>query len=188
MAVDNNTEGIPRSEAHAPNTETNTSRNRSSRRNFIKAGPSSRAIRDFAGETKDVEAVLTLVTEQVDKGVMFERFQETLKNYVLKNLENGEDLVPLIMKLEDPTTIFEDKHAPNDLTETELASPVKVKMWELRIKQYLSREWKLRGKIHKLYAIVLGQCTQALRSTLKGNPEYETKSIIFDVLWLLKLF
>ena len=91
------------------------------------------------------------------------------------------------MKLEDPTTIFEDKHAPKDLRETQLARPVKVKMRELRIKQYLSREWKLRRNIHKLYAIVLGQCTQALRSTLKGDPECETKSKIFDVLWLLKL-
>ena len=61
------------------------------------------------------------------------------------------------MKLEDPTTVFEDKHAPKDLTETELASPVKVKMRELRIKQYLSREWKLRGNTHNFYAIVLGQ-------------------------------
>ena len=74
MAANNNTEGFPRAEACAPNTETNTSRNRSSWRNFRNAGPSSRAIRYFAGKTKDVEAVLTLVTEQVDKGVTFERF------------------------------------------------------------------------------------------------------------------
>ena len=79
------------------------------------SGPSNRAIKDFVGETKDVEAVLTLVTEKVDKGVMFERFQETLKTYVLKNLENWEDLVSLIMKLEDPTSVFEDKHAPRTL-------------------------------------------------------------------------
>ena len=98
------------------------------------------------GETKDVEAVLTLVTKKVEKGVTLERFQETLKNYVLKNLENGEDIVPLVTKLEDPTTTFEANHALIDLTEEQLMSTVKVKMWELRIKQYLSREWKLRGK------------------------------------------
>ena len=91
-------------------------------------------IKDFSVETKYIESVLTLVTEQADKGVTFERFPETLKNYVLKNLENGEDLVPIILKLEDPTTIFEDKHAPKDLMETELASPIKVKMWEIHIK------------------------------------------------------
>lgn len=187
MAANNNTEGVPRAEARAPNTETNTLRNRSSRRNFRNAGPSSRVIRDFSGETKDVETVLTLVTEKFYKGVTLDRFQETLKNYVPKNMENGEDLVPIITKLKDPTTIFEDNHAPKDLTETKLASPVKVKMWELRIKQYLNRERKLRGNIHKLYPIILGQCTQVLMSTLKGDPEYEAKSEIFDVLWLLTI-
>ena len=34
--------------------------------------------------------------------------------------------------------------------------------------------------------MVLGQCTQALRSTLKGESEYEDKSGSLDVLWLLK--
>ena len=166
--------------------KTNTTRSRISRRKFRNAGPSNRAVRDFSGETKEVEAVLTLVTEQVDKGVTFDIFQERLRNYVLKNLENGEDVIPVITKLEDPTTTFEENHAPGDLTEAELASPVKVKMWELRIKKFLSREWKLRGNLHKLYAVVLGQCTQALRSTLKGEPEYEIKYGSFDVLWLLK--
>ena len=57
----------------------------------------------FFRQKKDIEAILTLVTEQVDKGVTFERFQETLKNYVLKSLENGEDIVTLVMKLKDHT-------------------------------------------------------------------------------------
>ena len=76
------------------------------------------------------------------------------------------------MKLEDPFTDFETNNAPVDLTEVELASPVRVKMWEICIKRYLDREWKLRGNLHKLYSVVLGQCTHALRSTLKGDPEY----------------
>ena len=75
--------GIPRAEASPPNTDNNSPR-RPSRRNFRNAGPGNRAIRDFAGETKEVEAVLTLVTEQVDKGVTFEIFQDRLRNYVLK--------------------------------------------------------------------------------------------------------
>ena len=118
---------------------------------------------------------MKLVTKKIQKGVTFERFQETLKKYVSKNLENGEDIVPLVMKLDDPTKTFEANHAPVDLMEEQLMSPLKVNLWELLIKHYLSREWKLRGNFHKLYAIVLGQCTKALRSTLKGDPEYEEK-------------
>ena len=89
------------------------------------------------------------------------------------------------MKLEDPTTVFEKNHAPGDLKEEYLKSTIKVKMWELHIKQYLSREWKIRGNIHRVYAIILGKFTQALRSTLKGDPEYVAKSEMFVILWLL---
>ena len=89
------------------------------------------------------------------------------------------------MKLEDPTTTFEANHAFLELMEEQLMGPLKVKMWELLIKKYLSREWKLRGNVHKLYAIFLGQCTQALRSTLKGDPEYEEKSERFNLLWFI---
>ena len=89
------------------------------------------------------------------------------------------------MKIEDLFTGFETNHAPVHLTDVELVSPVKVKMWELCIKRYLDREFNLRGNLHKLYAVVLGQCTHALRSTLKGDPEYDRISSTLDVIWLL---
>lgn len=71
------------------------------------------------------------------------------------------------MKLKDPTINLEANHAPIELTD------VKVMMWELFIKHYLSREWKLRGNIQKNYAIVLVQFTKPLRLTLKSDPVYK---------------
>ena len=88
MAANNNAEEVPRTEAPTPNRESTTTRNRNSRRFFRNSGSNNRQIRDFSGETKDIEAILTLVMDQVDKGVTFNRFQETLKNYVLKRLED----------------------------------------------------------------------------------------------------
>ena len=38
----------------------------------------------------------------------------------------------------------------------------------------------------KIYGLVIGQCTPALRSTLKGDDEYNNKSESFDALWLMK--
>ena len=113
--AENITPVTPRGEAQPPNTDTNA--RRPSRRNFRNVGPSNRSIRDFAGETKEVEAVLTLVTEQVDKGVTFEIFQERLRNYVLKSLKNGEDVISVIKNIEDPSATFEVNHAQGDLTE-----------------------------------------------------------------------
>ena len=174
MADNANADEVPRTDSPTPDRQSTTTLNRNGRINFINAGSkvsNNKEIRDFSGETKDVEAIFTLVTKQVDKGVTFERFQETLKNYVLKSLENGEDMVPLVMNLKYPTTTFKSNHYLVDLTEEQLKSPIKVKMWELFIKYYLSQEWKLWGNVHKLYMIVLVQCTQSLRQTFKGDPK-----------------
>ena len=84
MAAKVNAEEASRAEAPPPNRKTNSTRNRSGKRIFWNSGASKRSIRYFAGETKEVEAFLTLVTEKVDKGVTLKSFQDTLKNYVLK--------------------------------------------------------------------------------------------------------
>ena len=49
--------------------------------------------KDFKGETTELNAVLGLITERLDQGVTFEKFQNVLKNYVLKNFHKAEDIV-----------------------------------------------------------------------------------------------
>ena len=50
----------------------------------------------FKGETPELNAVLGLITERLDQGVTFEKFQEVLKDYVLKNFHKSEDIVEMI--------------------------------------------------------------------------------------------
>ena len=78
MAYNANAEEVSRTEDSTPNRESNTKRNRTGRRNVRNAGSDNRQIRYFSGETKDIEVILTLVTNKVNKEVTFERFQETL--------------------------------------------------------------------------------------------------------------
>ena len=106
MADNANAEEVPRTDYPNPKRESSTTRNMTVWWNFRNYHSKNRKIRVFAGKKKYIEAVLTLVSEQVNKGVTFERFQETLKNYVSKNLENGEDIVTLVMKLKDHTPTF----------------------------------------------------------------------------------
>ena len=39
---------------------------------------------------------------------------------------------------------------------------------------------------NKVYAIVIGQCSQSLQSTVKGNYKCISKYRVFDAIWLLK--
>jgi len=143
-------------------------------------------IKGFVGETPELVAVLTLLSEKVEKGVMFDVFQKKLKNYAIKNFNKKEDISILIANLEDPLKDFETNNAPMNLSTTEAANQMEVKKWEMNLKMYLLCEENLWQNIVKNYGIVIGQCTPALRSTLKSDNDYTTNSMAFNSLWLLK--
>jgi len=48
-------------------------------------------LRSFLGETPELDAVIGLLSERLDKGVTFERFRDQVKNYVLKNYKKAEE-------------------------------------------------------------------------------------------------
>jgi len=113
----------PGTEANTnPTTPSNQTRNNGRRGNY-RSGNESSAVRtetkNFVGETPDLETILTLVTEKVEKGVTFDKFQDRLKNHILKTFKNAEDIICLITDLKDSVDGFEAKHAPTEPTPEE---------------------------------------------------------------------
>ena len=49
--------------------------------------------KDFKGEAPELNSLLRLITERLDQGVTFEKFQDVLKNYVLKNFHKAEERI-----------------------------------------------------------------------------------------------
>jgi len=111
-------------------------------------------LQKFNGETPELDAVLGLLTEKMEKGDMFDRFQEKIETYALRNNKHAEDVICLITKLVDPMSDFEARHMPTNPTSQEEASPVKMKMWAEKLKRYMDREDLLRENIHKLYGVI----------------------------------
>ena len=101
----------------------------------MKEGRASRKEKDFKGETPELNAILGLITKRLDQGITFEKFQD-----VQKNFRKAEDIVEVITDLNDPVTNFYTKHMPDDLTEKEEESKIKMKIWEMRVKQYMDQE------------------------------------------------
>ena len=149
-------------------------------------GASCSEQKDFKGETPEINAVLGIITKRLEQGVTFDKLQDVLKNYFLNDLIKSEDIVEIITDLKGPVTNVDTKHIPDDLTKKEEESKIKMTMWEIRVKRYINREEILIENTNKLYGIVIGQCTPALRATIKGDAEYEKMSSYFDTLWLLK--
>ena len=65
----------------------------------------------------DLNAVLGLINKRLYQGVKFDKFQDILNNYVLRNFRKAENIVETITNLNDPVTNFDRKHMPDDLTE-----------------------------------------------------------------------
>jgi len=101
-------------------------------------------MRNFTGETPEIEAVLGLMMERLDRGVSFERFQDRLKNYTLKNMKRAEDIVELIMELSDPFASFKAKNCFLDPSPEEEQSASKMKLRELKVKRFANKAYNRR--------------------------------------------
>ena len=51
------------------------------------------------------------------KRVTWDKFCDKFNNYIMKNTGKGEDFVCIVNDMEDPTTDFDAKHTPEELTE-----------------------------------------------------------------------
>jgi len=56
----------------------------------------------------------------------------------------------------------------------------------MRYEQFITRKEILQENITKIYGFIIGQCLPALRSALKADKNFKSKSEIFKALWLLK--
>jgi len=88
-----------------PRTGQNT-RQRGQRNNNRNTPTTRIENREFTGEMPELGAILGLLTKRLDNGVLFNKFQDKIKNYVLKNFKKAEDIMELIVELKDPTILF----------------------------------------------------------------------------------
>ena len=142
--------------------------------------------RTWEGDTPEIGAVLGLRTEYLNKKTSFSVFMEKMEEYILRKLNNGSDVLPLVRDQKDPSVVFETKHLPKDLSAVDKQSEVKVEVHKQRIKMYVNREIELGANMLKVYGLVKGQCSHSLKAVLKRENDYGDKDGARDVLWLLK--
>jgi len=90
--------------------------------------------RTWERDTPEIGAVLGLRTEYLNKKTSFSVFMEKMEEYILRKLNNGSDVLPLVRDQKDPHLAFETKHLPKDLSAEDKKSEVKVEIHKQRIK------------------------------------------------------
>ena len=142
--------------------------------------------RTWEGDKSDVGAVLGLRTEYLDKKVSFRVFIEKMIKYILRELNNASDVLPLLSERKYPLTIFRKNHMPGQLSTEDKAKDVLVAIQQQSIKKFVDREIEVEYNVKNIYGLIKGQCSHSLRALLKQENDFEGRYCVQNVLWLME--
>ncbi|KAI2499682.1 Reverse transcriptase (RNA-dependent DNA polymerase) [Fragilaria crotonensis] len=134
----------------------------------------------FKGNTEGMNGhVFECAFEQGDKR-QYVKTVEALEGYGKKNLKYSEDFASLFAFEPSEPTIEKPVDLPPDHSTTD------EMIWKEEIKAYVNRMGILRSNLAALFAVALGQCSDAMKAKLKLLKEYEARYKKNDCMWLLK--
>ena len=107
-----------------------------------------------------------------------------MKNYVLTNVSEAKDMMPILESLKDPKDDIKSKQ-PTDFEAGKKASEVARWMKLEEVKLHVKRVAVLETNRETLYALIWGQLSSGLQAVLKGEDGFEIKDASFDCIWLL---
>jgi hypothetical protein len=160
-------------------SSTGQSRNRDSRHNKGPRGPPR--IR-FEGRIEALKGYVYDVTMQRGGTDDFHRTTKEIAEYFARTNDDAGEF----RKALDPSVLqFEPLIAP--VVPTDRTDIVLMKYWEMDLKEYRKKLNIRTESSEKAYAIILGQCSQAIRDRLEAHPTWNTIDSASDVIKLLKL-
>ncbi len=116
--------------------------------------------------------------ETIDKN-QFNRTMEALAQYIAKNVKYPGDMVALTKEVAKPTLT-----KPGELDPNEKSELVKA-LWNREVDGYFTRTGHIESNLKATYAIVWGQCSEAMRAKLKSQSDFGVKDGESDCVWLL---
>ena len=141
----------------------------------------------FEGARDEIIATICLPTEQFNLKTDYEDFiKHDIIDYSTTELTFGEDIKPLLKRYGDAEEKIKQIWEPTDLTDTEKKDDLKLRVYMKKLEYFLNRTNTLKSNLIKVWAIIIGQCSPALKSVIEGLEDYEEKEEDSDVVWLLK--
>ncbi len=142
--------------------------------------------RSFDGKIADIESVLGLRFETINKKKAYKDFIEDIAAYVSSNMKLGTYLVAFILAGEDPMDEYDKLTRPSRVEEEKKDDKDAIFEYQTEYKQYIDGKRILRENHRVLYGVIWGQCSPSLQAVIKGLPDFLLRSTKYDVEWLLK--
>jgi hypothetical protein len=144
--------------------------NRSNRHNRNNNGNNGNGTRSmFKGNTADMNAHVFECYEERSDCMQFPKTLEALGEYAAKNLKYPKDLQSLFREEMTKPSLVE----PSDLPDK--ASKKAEIIWVSNMKSFARRLEELQSNLTTLYAVIWGQCSEAMRNKHRALDEYESK-------------
>ena len=152
---------------------------RVARRNRIaRKGGIGRKVEKFVGKC---EALKGLIYDCSDNKQADQFVSTTMEiaTYVGSHYKHGGDVRLALTNLEPPTIPYPVEPAPT-------ASLTERKIFENKCSVYCKREETYRSNMEQIFALIWGQCTEALQAKLQGLDNFDELNTNSDALGLLK--
>ena len=91
---------------------------------------------EFKGKTDNMNGHIFQTTAEWKKNQQFKRTLEALQAYAFKNLNNANDIMPILLK-------DEDIPEPKDISEEDAKSKLKQRVWEKSVDKYVDSSPKM---------------------------------------------
>lgn len=136
----------------------------------------------FEGDCDDLKGYIFEYTGP-DKADVFAKTCKKLQEYVGKTWfkNHGSDIHVLVKTLQMPVI-----PQPDEIDEDNATSTAKA-IWKKKIDIFVAREEALEENNRALYALVLGQCSETLRTALASQDSFEEIDSSLNGLMLLQL-
>jgi len=147
----------------------------------------------FKGKIEDL-AVLGARRERKQKD-QFMKFQKEIKNYVLTNFKNANDIIYAVRDSKDPrieilkrlpkrTNSFPSPNMAQD-EKDEYLETMKL-VYKADISNFSKRKETLESNLCNLFGLIWGQCSRALKTEVMSINCFKDEADDFNCVWLMK--
>ncbi len=134
----------------------------------------------FKGDSPEMNGhVYQCFGEGTGGQTQFMKTTEVLGQYIAKNIKFPGDMTCLTRELKQPE-IEKPPALPADADEFDKLE------WKGNAEDYIKRKKQLVHNTKAVYAVIWGQCSEALRARLRSTPDFIEKDKAQDCVWILK--
>jgi len=134
----------------------------------------------FKGNTEEMNGHVFQCFNECEDKKQFLKTLEALGEYIAKKLKYPGDMASLTKDFVRP-----EIPKPTELEVSETNRLV-IANWEKKMSAYCTRTDYLDSNLKTAYAVIWGQCSEAMKAKLTSLDDFETKSHKSDCIWILK--